>query len=70
MRICNTEPEVGSFGIDGAALFAPGDPDKSIISLRMHVTGEIRMPPIGTSIEDTTGTTLVDDWIRSVKACP
>jgi uncharacterized repeat protein (TIGR03806 family) len=69
-RICNTVPEAGDFGIEGAKLFAPGDPDTSIISLRIHATGEIRMPPIGTSIEDTTGTTLVDDWIRSVTACP
>ncbi|WP_141589960.1 hypothetical protein [Myxococcus sp. AB056] len=53
-----------------AALIAPGDPSKSVLSRRMHSLSTSRMPPLATAILDTEGTTLVDGWIASMPACP
>ncbi len=57
--------------VQGATmLIAPGTPDQSILSLRLHATDNKRMPPVGVSLTDTSGATVVDDWIRSLTACP
>jgi uncharacterized repeat protein (TIGR03806 family) len=69
-HVCNTTPEEGDLGIAGAKLFVPGDTSKSLISVRMHRTGDGRMPPLASSIVDNTGTAAVDAWISSVTACP
>ncbi len=51
-------------------LIAPGAPQDSIVSLRLHATDSKRMPPVAVSITDPLGTKLIDDWIRSLTACP
>jgi hypothetical protein len=38
--------------------------------LRMHATDSKRMPPLGKSIEDPQGTTLLDSWIGWLGGCP
>jgi uncharacterized repeat protein (TIGR03806 family) len=59
-------------GMVGAAtqLIAPGAPQDSIVSLRLHATDSKRMPPVAVSITDPLGTKLIDDWIGSLTACP
>jgi uncharacterized repeat protein (TIGR03806 family) len=69
-HVCNAEPEAGSLGVEGAKLVAPGDPDHSLVSLRMHRTDAARMPPLGSSVVDTKGTSAVDAWIKSMTGCP
>ena len=54
----------------GALLLTPGSPETSILSVRMHALDAARMPPLATSVVDQTGAALVDDWIRSLTACP
>jgi hypothetical protein len=48
----------------------PGDPSKSTISFRMHDTTTYRMPKVGSTVVDATGTKLIDDWISSITDCP
>lgn len=48
----------------------PGDPEASSLSFRMHDTTTLRMPKIGSSVVDTAGTALIDEWIQSITACP
>ncbi|MBX3191694.1 MAG: PQQ-dependent sugar dehydrogenase [Labilithrix sp.] len=67
---CNVDPEAGDLGIAGAKLIVPGDPAKSLLSVRPHALGANRMPPIASSLVDTQGVAVLDDWIRSVTACP
>ena len=69
-HICNTDPEAGDMGVEGAKLFVPGDPSKSLISLRVHTLGENRMPPLASAIVDPVGTAAIDAWISSTPACP
>jgi len=47
----------------------PGDPDQSLIYLRMTSVGVERMPPLGTSLLDTEGSAVVRDWITSLASC-
>ena len=69
-KICNVDPQRGDLGIAGAKILAPGAPEKSILSARPHSPAANRMPPLATSVVDDKGLTVLDDWIRSVAACP
>jgi mono/diheme cytochrome c family protein len=68
--LCNAMPLEGDLGITNARLLAPGEPARSVLSVRMHSLGAYRMPPLASRVEDTTGTALVDAWISSLTACP
>ncbi len=71
MKICNVDPQRGDLGIAGAKLLVPGDPSKSLVSVRPHaLPGANRMPPRASSLVDTKGVGVIDDWVRSVTACP
>lgn len=70
IKACNASPEAGDLGIDGARLLVPGDPSKSLISVRPHSPGANRMPPIASSVVDDKGMGVVDEWIESLTACP
>ena len=70
MRVCNTTPEQGSYGIRNAKLFAPREPERSMISRAMRTTSAPRMPPLASNIVDTIGSKLIDDWIVQTTACP
>ena len=71
MLVCGVEPSKGSFGITGAKLLKPGDPDLSMIAFRMHTAiAGVRMPPIGRTLSDTAGGELVDAWIGALDECP
>jgi uncharacterized repeat protein (TIGR03806 family) len=69
MNICNQSPETGDLGVSDARLLVPGDPDNSLISLRMKDLGDSRMPPLGTSVADSTGVAVIDAWISSISDC-
>jgi uncharacterized repeat protein (TIGR03806 family) len=69
-QLCNVEPEKGDLGVMGALRLVPGEPGKSLVSLRMHALDQERMPQLGTSVVDPLGVAVVDDWIRSLKGCP
>lgn len=70
LGVCNAEPTAGNLGISGAKLLAPGDPAKSILSVRVHANGANRMPPVGSNVVHTEGAALLDSWIQSVTTCP
>lgn len=67
---CNVDPEAGDIGVTGAKLLVPGDPSKSLLSVRPHSPAVNRMPPLASSVVDEPGVKVIDDWIKSVAACP
>lgn len=69
MGICEVPPTAGDLGVDDARILAPGDPERSILSRRMHATGRDRMPPIGSLLHDQAGLELIDAWIESQTGC-
>jgi len=69
-NLCDAVPAQGDLGTPDARLLAPGDPARSVISVRPRTLDRGRMPPLASRVVDVTGTTLVDDWIRAVRGCP
>ena len=70
MGACDVAPESGDLGTADARLIAPGDPDRSMIAVRMGVRGLGQMPPLATQAVDTEGLAVVRDWIASMEDCP
>ena len=66
---CNADNTQGMVG-NATKLIAPSAPQNSILSLRLHATDSKRMPPVAVSITDPLGTQVIDDWIKSLTACP
>jgi len=57
---------IGTFGIQNAKVIAAGDPYRSLLFYRMSKLGYARMPYIGSQVVDSTGLTLIEEWIRSL----
>jgi len=66
---CNADNTQGTVGT-ATKLVAPGAPQSSILSLRLHATDNKRMPPVAVSVTDPLGIQVIDDWIKSLTACP
>jgi mono/diheme cytochrome c family protein len=69
MGICNIGPSAGDLGVPGARLLVPGNPQTSLLSLRMHAADGNRMPPIARNVVDAAGVELIDAWITSLTSC-
>ena len=70
MNICDEVPASGDLGIADARLLAPGDPDRSILAIRMAREDENQMPPIARRVVDAEGVALMREWISGLSACP
>jgi uncharacterized repeat protein (TIGR03806 family) len=68
--LCNQLPEKGDLGVAGARRLIPGDPDHSLVLLRMKTLADGRMPQLGTSVIDTEGVAAVAAWIAQLGPCP
>jgi uncharacterized repeat protein (TIGR03806 family) len=66
---CNVVPQEGNLGIANARLIAPGDAARSLVVERMNRRDARGMPPIGSSVVDSSGVTLLSDWINSLGGC-
>jgi uncharacterized repeat protein (TIGR03806 family) len=70
-NLCDAEPIAGDLGVAGSVLLAPGEPERSLISLRPRsLEPTRRMPPLATAVVDDTGVAAIEDWIRSLSTCP
>lgn len=69
MNVCDVLPKGSSFGVPDARILAPGDPDRSLMSVRMKRRGEGQMPPIASHLVDEDGVQLVDEFIRNLESC-
>jgi putative heme-binding domain-containing protein len=65
-RTLDVAPGQGGFGIPDPRIIAPGDPSRSTLFYRLASAGAGHMPPIGTSLVDHRGVTLIYDWIRQL----
>jgi uncharacterized repeat protein (TIGR03806 family) len=63
-------PQVGDLGLGGARIVTPGDPDLSILRVRMALRNGNGMPPLGSNALDLAGLALIDDWIGGLATCP
>jgi hypothetical protein len=42
----------------------------SVLTKRLGGGPAIRMPPLASRVVDTTGTQLVESWVRGLTSCP
>ena len=70
MAVCDAPPRAGDLDIEGAALLIPGDPERSLLSVRIRSLGDARMPSVGSARVDVEGAALVDEWIAAATDCP
>ena len=65
-HLVGANAELSDMGIPGALRIQEGNPDSSILYLRMIDTTVFRMPPLATSLIDDFGTNLVRAWIDTL----
>jgi uncharacterized repeat protein (TIGR03806 family) len=69
LEACNVYPSFGTLGVPGAHVLVPGDPSRSLVSIRAHLVGGEQMPPVARAVVDAYGTQVIDDWISSWPSC-
>ena len=63
----NEAPGQGDLGVKGARIVVPGQPDKSLLYLRMQRTDEKGMPNLAHHSVDKRAVERVARWIRGLK---
>jgi uncharacterized repeat protein (TIGR03806 family) len=63
-----TAPQHGDLGVMGAKVVVAGDPDRSLLAMRMAALGPHRMPRIASSVVDAQAVELIRQWIASLPA--
>ncbi len=65
------QPPLGTdLGIEGAQLIRPGDPERSLVWLRLARRDDNQMPPLASDVVDEEGSELLRQWIESLETCP
>ena len=49
-------------------LIAPGDPENSVVYLRVNRRGAGQMPPLGSNVVDQKSVELLKEWIEKLTA--
>jgi len=70
LGLCDVVPSAGDLGVADARLIAPGQPARSMVSVRSRAVDAERMPPISSRVVDPVGAALLDAWITSLTRCP
>lgn len=66
---CNTAPQGGDLGIANASILAPGSASRSVLVARMNRRDSNAMPPLGSTVVDASGVTLISQWINGLADC-
>ena len=67
---CDAIPQAGMVGIMDARIIAPGDAARSTLVARTNRRGDfVSMPPVGSTVIDTAGVTLLTDWVNGLTGC-
>ncbi len=67
---CNVEPEAGDADmVNDPLIIAVGNAARSVLVERMNLRNQFGMPPLGSTIADSEGVTLVTDWVNGLANC-
>jgi uncharacterized repeat protein (TIGR03806 family) len=65
--LVNVPPIEGDLGVTGANIITPGQPNMSILYLRIaNMWSGLHMPPLATNYLDQDGIQLIYDWISNI----
>ncbi|MCE9547871.1 MAG: PQQ-dependent sugar dehydrogenase [Planctomycetia bacterium] len=65
-KLLDVLPQHHTFGIDGAKLIVPGEPDRSVLISRVTRRGAGQMPPLASSVVDEPAVALLRAWISEM----
>ncbi len=68
MNVVNAKPQHTSFEIPDAKLIVPGQPEKSVLFLRVSRRGPNQMPPLASNLVDQEAIEMLREWIRTMPA--
>ena len=62
---------MGGIGLVNPRIIAPGDAARSVLVERMNSRDSVSigMPPIGSTVVDAAGVTLMTEWINALTGC-
>ncbi len=67
---CNMPQQAGYPGLPvDASIIATGNAAESALLVRMDLRDEFGMPPLGSTVVDSAGVTLISDWINGLTGC-
>ena len=66
---CDIAPTSDDLGVNMARIIAPGDASRSVLVLRTGLRDTNAMPPLGSTVVDANGVTLLTDWVNSLANC-
>lgn len=66
MQLLEQLPLRGGFGISGARLISPGDPEGSVLLYRIASCAGGRMPRMGATLPDRPAIAAVQEWIKQM----
>jgi uncharacterized repeat protein (TIGR03806 family) len=67
---CGVQPQSGDLGLGaGARIIAPGSAANSVLVARMNRRDANGMPPLASSIVDSQGVALLQQWVDSLATC-
>jgi len=66
---CNVAPDAGGVGIPMPLIIAPGNAGRSVLVARTDRRDVDGMPPLGSTIVDADGVSLLTDWINGLANC-
>jgi hypothetical protein len=55
-----------SLSIKEPRVVAPGDPTRSMLTLRLSRLDNYRMPPLATSVPDRAAIAVLEKWVKSL----
>ena len=64
--IVNVRPQNDDLGLPDPWLIRPGEPEKSVLWLRMQRRDAVGMPPIGSHLIDVDAVDLLRRWIEGL----
>ncbi|HEV7405602.1 MAG TPA: PQQ-dependent sugar dehydrogenase [Chthoniobacteraceae bacterium] len=67
-HLIDAPPEHGAFGLPDARIVAPGNPGRSILTVRVAMRGPGQMPPVGTLMPDPAGIQMLLEWLQGLPA--
>jgi hypothetical protein len=68
---CDVIPQAGNLGLANARIIAPGAAARSVLVERVNRrdTVSIGMPPVGSTVVDAAGVTLLTNWVNGLTGC-
>ena len=69
VELCGQTPLYGNLGLSEPLLIAPGEPDRSVLLLRVDRIGAQMMPPLAKLRVDDAGVALLRDWVAGLQGC-